>query len=48
MIACAEIKGFAMETQSNKQLARSLDEAVDPSDPDFNRVSSNGRGIMNL
>lgn len=39
LIACAESRGFTMETRSNKTLAHSLDKCVDPNDPNFNRVS---------
>ncbi|XP_073474406.1 DIS3-like exonuclease 1 [Aquarana catesbeiana] len=36
--ACAQAKGFHIDTRSNKSLADSLDKANDPSDPLVNRL----------
>jgi DIS3-like exonuclease 1 len=38
LIMCAGSKGFTINTRSNKLLAESLDNAVDPWDPDVNRL----------
>ncbi|XP_028297903.1 DIS3-like exonuclease 1 [Gouania willdenowi] len=38
LTATAAAKGFTMETRSNKDLAESLDRAVDPQDPLVNRL----------
>ncbi|XP_031571497.1 DIS3-like exonuclease 1 [Actinia tenebrosa] len=38
LIHCAESRGFSIETSSNKLLADSLDECVDPGDPTFNKI----------
>ena len=37
---CAGVRGFQILTGSNKELAESLDKAVDPHDPEFNKVGS--------
>ncbi|XP_027053645.1 DIS3-like exonuclease 1 isoform X2 [Pocillopora damicornis] len=38
LIHCAASKGFSIDTSSNKSLADSLDECVDPQDPNFNKL----------
>ncbi|XP_067057370.1 DIS3-like exonuclease 1 [Acropora muricata] len=35
---CAAAKGFSIDTSSNKSLADSLDDCVDPNDPNFNKI----------
>ncbi|KAK2567887.1 DIS3-like exonuclease 1 [Acropora cervicornis] len=35
---CAAAKGFSIDTSSNKSLADSLDDCVDPNDPNFNMI----------
>ena len=35
---CATARGFEIKTNSNKDLAESLDKSVDPSDPVVNKV----------
>lgn len=38
LMYCAGSKGFSIDTSSNKSLADSLDECVDPQDPNFNKL----------
>ncbi|KAJ7389202.1 DIS3 mitotic control [Desmophyllum pertusum] len=38
LMHCAASKGFSIDTSSNKSLADSLDECVDPQDPNFNKL----------
>lgn len=38
LVACANKRNFTIATQTNKALARSLDECVDHSDPQFNKI----------
>lgn len=38
LIHCAASKGFSIDTSSNKSLADSLDECIDPQDPNFNKL----------
>ncbi|KAL9987682.1 hypothetical protein ACROYT_G002028 [Oculina patagonica] len=38
LMHCAASKGFSIDTSSNKALADSLDECVDPQDPNFNKL----------
>ena len=39
LTVCARVRGFEMATETNLDLARSLDRAVDCSDPAVNKVS---------